>query len=459
MKKIILLLLFILSKVAFSQNNDLDFLVQKIKIDYPGYAEKTKGIDFDKFIAKTVSENKSDTFKIMAKIVDFFHDRHLDLFRVRDTINVLECARNLEKNYQYLRSTKSKKKYEGFWLNESKNCVIAIVQVSRNPLRYIGSVVECRERSQLVPGMEFYDFEYSSINSFFTKAIGRGGSSNFYVYSEFRNDSIMTSGPYNKWHKLPDYKTPLLSTIVKRPTYTTGYWLDSNNYVLTIPSSTFRNGQIADSLIKANPAIRTKLRNLIVDIRNNSGGTVSAYDPILPLIYTNPILMVNGSIFCTVDDLERTKKDLDDYLKGDDVDSFYINDYKKWIILKEQNLGKFIATPQDTLTFDSISTYPQRVAYIINYGCQSAAEIALLDAKQSKKVTLFGEHTMGAIDYLNYYPHTFPSGKYELFIATTRRTIPRGEKKLDRIGIYPDVRIDDSEKDWVEYIKRYYEKH
>lgn len=458
MKIAALCFLLMLSQIAVSQNNDLDFLIQKIKIDYPGYDEKAKGDTFDKFLKKTIFENKSDTFKMMAKIVDFFHDRHLDLFKLRDEISVLECSRNFEKNRHYFQSNKKKKKYEGFWLNESESCVIAIIQTSLRPLRYIGYVAECRGGSKLIPGMTFYDFEYFSPNVFFTKAIGRGATSNFYIYSKFRNDSIMTTGPYNKWHKLSTYSGSILHGTAKS-NFTTGYWIDSNNYVIVIPASTLRNGEIADSLIKANIAIKTKLKNLIVDIRNNSGGTVNAYDAILPLIYTNPILIVNGSIFCTDDDLERTKLDLSNYLKSDDVDSFYIKDYQKWIALKKKNLRKFIAIPQDTLVFDSIYAYPQRVAYIINYGCQSAAEIAILHAKQSKKVTLFGEHTMGAIDYLNYYPHTFPSGKYDLFIATTRRTIPIGEKKLDGIGIYPDIQIDDSEQDWIQYVKHYYEKH
>ena len=83
----------------------------------------------------------------------------------------------------------------------------------------------------------------------------------------------------------------------------------------------------------------------------------------------------------------------------------------------------------------------------------------LLDAQQSKKVKLFGEHTMGAIDYLNFYPQATPSGKYKLYIATLRRDIPPGGSKLDGKGIEPDVPISDATPDWVDFVNHYYEKH
>ncbi len=99
------------------------------------------------------------------------------------------------------------------------------------------------------------------------------------------------------------------------------------------------------------------------------------------------------------------------------------------------------------------------MALLINYACQSAAEMMILECKQSKKVTLFGEHTMGAVDGLSYFPIGLPSGKYKLLMATGRRIIPPGGGPIDGVGIYPDVSINDNVADWIAFVKAYYEKH
>lgn len=83
----------------------------------------------------------------------------------------------------------------------------------------------------------------------------------------------------------------------------------------------------------------------------------------------------------------------------------------------------------------------------------------MLIFKQSKKVTTFGEHTMGAVDYLDLYLVQSPTKKYKMYIPTTRRIIPPGQSKLDGVGITPNIKISDTVPDWIEYVKDYYEKH
>lgn len=94
----------------------------------------------------------------------------------------------------------------------------------------------------------------------------------------------------------------------------------------------------------------------------------------------------------------------------------------------------------------------------MNYGCQSAAELLVLNLRQSKKVTLFGENTRGAVDYLDYYPIRTKSGNYILTMPTSRRYIEKNGRKLDNIGIAPDIYISDTTDDWVKEVQRYYER-
>lgn len=453
------LLLLVLPLKCLAQTVDLDFLVQKIKVDYPGYNDKTKHTDFDSFVKRTIAENKTDTFKSMSKIVGFFHDRHLDLFRSKDSIDTTACNKKSNQIQHYFSSSFPKKKYEGYWISEYNHCVIAIKQTNKNPLRYQGYVVECRDSTTIYPGMTYYEFEKKNKRNFFTKATSSYSGDVFYVNSEFRNDSVFTIGPYNKWKKLNHYNYPLLKTLPLPSDDATGHWIDSNNYLITIPTSTSLNGQIVDSILKSNTLITSRVKNLIIDIRGNTGGTVKAFTPLLPLLYTNPILKINYAAYCTKDDVENTKKQIEYYVNQKNLDSTFLKDWISWVDKEENNIGKFIVGTQDTIKYDIILPYPKHVAFIINYGCQSAAEIILLNARQSKKVMFFGEHTMGAVDYLDYYPIELPSQKYQLYMPTTKRVISPEGKKLDGIGIYPDITISDGEKDWVDFVKRYYEKH
>lgn len=457
MMKIILLLLLVTATCS-AQQTDLDFLIEKIKINYPGYAEKTRNIDFDKFVDQTLAKNNADTFKAMATIVDFFHDRHLDLFQASDSIDRIACNHSLEKVIEYTNLGKYKM-LEGFWLSEANHCVIAMIQVSKKPIRYKAYVVECRDSSILYPGMVYYELDHKTDSQFFTKCISSRDRRSFYVWSKFRSDTLFTAGPYNKWKKLRHYKEPILSNFPVKNDMASGRRLSQETFLLTIPTSTARNGEIVDSLIRANKVALSLTKNLIIDIRNNTGGTVLAYAPLSPLLYTNPVVKVNSEVYGTADEATKIEKDVAAYVAGGGNDSAYIKSWLDFAKQERDSAGKFIPMPEDTMRLDAVLSYPENVGIIINYGCQSASEIFLLEAMQSKKVRLFGEHTMGAIDYLDYYPLTSPSGRYKIYIATTRRKLPEGGKRLDSIGIQPNTFIDDSESNWVEVVKRYYENN
>ncbi len=454
----IILLLLLVTATCSAQQTDLDFLIQKIKVNYPGYAEKTRNMDFDRFVDQALRENNTDTFRAMATIVDFFHDRHLDLFQASDSIDRQACNNSFREVMKYT-SRGQYKRLEGFWLSEANHCVIAMIQVSERPVRYTAYVVECRDSSILYPGMAYYQLDSKTGNRFFTKCVSSRDRRSFYVWSKFRNDTLFTAGPYNKWRKLRHYSKPILPHLPIKNDMASGRKLSEKTFLITIPTSTARNGEVVDSLIKANKTALSLTKNLIIDIRNNTGGTVLAYTPLAPLLYTNPVLKVNSEIYGTADEATKIEKDVAAYIAGGGNDSAYIKGWLDFAKQERDSAGRFIPVPDDTLKLDAVLSHPENVGIVINYGCQSAAEIFLLEAMQSKKVRLFGEHTMGAIDYLDFYPLTSPSGRYKLYIATTRRKISEGGRRLDSTGIQPDTFIDDSNSNWVEVVKRYYENN
>lgn len=451
--------LFLLIPFISSGQNDFSFLVEKIKTDYPGYAEKTKNINFDQFVNKVIFENKQDTFKAMAIIVDFFQDRHLDLIRTKQSMSIdtISAKKNLKKIKTYLTKKKRKNTYEGYWLNDYNNCIIGLKHEGKN--KYSGYVIESRDSSLLFPGIIAYELDSITPNNFFTKFTSDYSGSITYLRSMFRSDSILIMGANGKWKKLKNYNHAVINCLPIFNETATAQLLDSTNFLITIPLSSSLNVNAVDSLVKANYKLITNVKNLIIDIRQNMGGTVRAYHPLLPFIYTQPIEKINAALYCSIDGIQQTKDNIASYIQKRNIDSSFLKDWQDLVKMEEDSIGKFITGTADTLRYDSVMPYPQNVGIIINYANQSAAEIMLLDCKQSSKVTLFGEHTMGAIDYLDYYPLNFPSKKYQLKVATTKRIIPLRGAKLDYKGIYPDVEIKDSVENWVNFVKAYYEKH
>lgn len=124
----------------------------------------------------------------------------------------------------------------------------------------------------------------------------------------------------------------------------------------------------------------------------------------------------------------------------------------------EQHKGQLVSFSEDRkISFDSVAAHPEKIIILINKNCGSTAEEFLLLAKQSRKVTLMGEHTAGVLDYANMRGADFNNMPYMLYWATSRsRRIDRGSA-IDNIGIAPEKNLT-LEQDWIEEAKHYAEK-
>lgn len=244
-----------------------------------------------------------------------------------------------------------------------------------------------------------------------------------------------------------------LITIDLKPSLTK---IDNHNLLITLPDFSVNNVRLVDSLIESNKETILLTENLIIDIRYNLGGTIRNYLPLVPFITTGDIIRAGDSILCSnelVENLEKTIKAR--YLRND---TLRISRVEKKLSLVRENIGKVAFYAGDTLYNNVTKMYPKNVAIITNYASLSAAELMLLDFKQSKKVTIFGETTGGALDYLNDFYIKLPSQKYILDLATTKRIKIKNYGSFDKTGFQPDVIISDEVKDWVEFVKLYYER-
>jgi hypothetical protein len=455
----LLCLLFLSFKILKAQSDDVSFLIKEIKNNYAGYPAVDKK-KFDRFLIKTFQKSERDTFKMLATICSYFKDPHLQVYELNSIANIDTSADRLRQSLlstnEYLKSTKVGN-YEGYWLNDYHSNIIAVIRDNNG---YKALLVE--SRSKKVPvGTVIAEFHPISEDKFTTKYLAPATGHSFFLTTVFRNDSIMVTGDASKWRKVKNYN-PGDSLLIKLTPFlgkNSGTQLDQYNYLLTLPDFGGPNTAFIDSLIKAeSPKIKTS-KNLIIDIRGNGGGRTLSYLPIVPYIYTNPISTSSGMTYSSPGLIEQNKSILQHYKKNkkDEVEKIKFLEDK--IQKLEKAKGTFIDQKGETMKYDSIMPMPKNVAIITDYACQSASEMMVLEFKQSKKVTVFGENTFGAVDFLDAYTTELPSKKYIMLIATVKRKIPKGQNPTGGIGIKPDIIISDTISNWVEFVKSYYKQN
>jgi hypothetical protein len=439
-----------------AQDNDVEFVVKTIKESYAGYHDKVTNKEFDSFVKRQI--NDRDTFKLLSAIANYFEDQHLKIFRYNTRkYDTILGQKNIKMISAYFSNRNIKDKREGYWVNDYNNCVIALKKVKNNPVAYKAYIVESR-KDAIPIGTIYADFICLKGDKFLTDFMTPKGGFSYYLISEFKNDTTFTSAPSSKWRKLINYKGSAMQSLPEYNYSVTATLLDKDNYLITIPGSTEQNTKILDSIVKDQYQIISSTKNLIIDIRNNLGGTVRTYAPLFPFIYTNPIQKISGYLYYSKAMMNAEQLELNEYRGMESIDTALIKQKENSIARISGNIGRVLYDGGTIVKLDSTKKYPQNVAVIANYACYSASEMMILDFKQSKKVTLFGERTFGAVDYLDDFSIDLPSKKYVLDIASFKRAIPKGGTRLDGIGIIPDVPIPDGDSDWVEFVRNYYKK-
>ncbi len=229
--------------------------------------------------------------------------------------------------------------------------------------------------------------------------------------------------------------------------------ISENTNLLRIPSFSYSEKLKIDSVINSNRAKIINTKNLIIDLRNNGGGSDESFQGILPLIYTNPIRTVGVELLSTPLNNQR----MVDFINNSD----WSDEDKLWakegLEKLNKQIGKFVNLDSTIVTienFDTIFPKPINVGIIINQNNGSTTEQFLLAAKQSKKVKLFGETTMGVLDISNMHFIDSPCKNYTLGYSLSKSLrIPN--MTIDDKGIEPDYYIDDSvsEYEWINFVE------
>ena len=225
---------------------------------------------------------------------------------------------------------------------------------------------------------------------------------------------------------------------------------DSNTCYIRIGSFNAKFAKEIDTFINYyNQKIKTT-KYLIIDVSGNGGGSDQSYQPLLPLLYTNPIITTGTAILATSDNIKALQSEAAGM--PDEIKKNMFSAIEKM----KKHLGAFTPVTNDTFTVAKVEPYPSKIVILISGYCASANEQFLLAAKQSTKVTLMGKHTSGTLDYSNVCSKDFPCLPFTLKYPITRSgRLPA--HPVDNIGIMPDITLNDTD-DWIKTATQYMKK-
>ena len=225
------------------------------------------------------------------------------------------------------------------------------------------------------------------------------------------------------------------------------YELSEHTTILKIPSFNLDQKKMIDQEIEQNKETILSHKNLIIDLRGNGGGGDNSWKEIIPFIYTNPIKTIGLEYLST----ELNRKNI---LQNT---TFLQRLFSRKFIKDLKSNDKRFVVRDSVFVIELNEIFPnlENVIIVVDKMCASSVEQFLLSAKQSKKVKIYGEQTLGALDASNVTDVLSPDGCFKLGYCMSR-TLRAEKDRIDGIGIKPDIKINDSipSHKWIEFILR-----
>jgi len=476
MKNYLFIISIVLPQFLFSQNCDCVSNFKWVKEIFEendagfSYALEVNGVsayeDHNSLFVNRLQKVKdqSECLVILNEWLSFFRSGHLrlrplnqesDLESNLSDTSIIDRYKdspsldiNLNEFENYLRD-KEKIDYEGIWISEPYK--LGVKKINHT---FIGFVIEADgqywKKGQI-------KFEINSDNS--TVYYMRDHSEVKFEAAELWGLDHIIFGFVNLRRAVPTSKNnPEIDRYFKSLSSNKPYFevIDENTTYLRIPSFGNSEKTKIDSVIQSNMEIITNKQNLIIDIRNNGGGSDRSYEKILPILYTNPIRKVGMEFLST----ELNNQRMSDFTNNPEhgFNEEEIQYFKESLDKLSNNIGEFVnldSTEVEIETFNTVYNYPENIGIIINEYCGSTSEQFLLAARQSKKVKLFGSTTAGVLDISNMNFVNSPCNEYQLgYCLSKSMRIP--EMVIDGKGIQPDYYLGKGLKkyQWLEQVTK-----
>lgn len=440
-------------------------LVAKIEKEYPGFNTKvTDTLLYNNFKKSLLEESKNTSAEacrdLLMRYLGFFRDPHLFMLNRQSAQSPAsqsgtpERSRKLEVDMKafHQRIDNSTDALEGIWSSGSYK-----VGILKEEDTYNAFVIEAN-----TPLWEPFEVKFTIFGKDSIVFYMQDHSPRHSTYT-LKSDAIISINGIATWfikqHPSHNLSTKQIKILENR---LQGFYCEpvSDQTMLIRVSGFGQNAQaILENLIEQNRENIFSRDNLIIDLRDNRGGFSTAYAPLMPLVYTQPTRLPEVEFLVTQSMVDIFKS----RLTAVEPEDYTVRELRLELILEriKPNIGKFMTmfeTDQEVYIDDTYSPNerPGQIAILINNGCASAAEEFLFLARQSKKVKLLGTPTIGAIDYGSAMEFDFGCKGYTLLMPTFRsKRLPH--YPLDNIGLQPDIFLDESITDWIEFAREFLE--
>lgn len=450
---------------SYAQDNctctqDLEFVIGYYERNLPGFRDNVTPdteatyatLKQDLLQASSDTQNKSNCFKLLVYYVEYFRDNHSKIIMSVPHVDETD-ATSLEAFFAS-EIYKARERYElqasdlkqypmddirGMYQTADSTYTIAIIPNKGTLRDYIGVIVNAKtalwEKGQVKmelkskPDGGFEAFVYMRNHS-------------LYYYPDFKFRAGILG---DSWFK--QSKKERVNHSLKQRAFDFKILQDSIAY-LQIPTFSGDYSAMIDSVYKATATQIQNTPYLIIDVRNNGGGSDSNAAPLLDYIYTNPIQGDKVSLYVTEDNIkmwERWYKEIqqDPENYGKEDLKWFKREIKR---MKRAKLNTFITRSKGKLHKQKLNPKrPKKVAIIQNKNCASSCETLLFWAKQSSNTILVGENSGGYVGYGEVGEVQTPCYQYTLYCTMTRY---EAQRKYEVIGVAPEHYLD-MDEDWV----------
>ena len=419
-----------------------------LESNYAGFKDKVKTSNINKYKDFTAdkehvaaqAKNKMQCYFVINQWMSYFNDNHLYTGLNTEAIEKIQSQKlqtdfPIEKiavSETLIKKLESAKGIEGIYTKKGEGFSIAVLK-NKNPFRDYVAVVIKSSDSKFENGSVLAELKEKSAKEYFLLY----NSSHMLAFATIKpKEGELISGYVKNGRE-----------IVNKTNYNfEAKPLNESTIYFNIPSFSWKSKPTIDSLFASNKFNLSKSSNLILDLRNNGGGSDDVYSIISPYLYTQPIKGIGVDMYASNDNIKGWELILQD--PNMPVESK--PEIQKMIDKMKLQVNQNVNIVEDGI--DSSYTpllFPKNVVILINEGCASSTEQFLLEAIQSKKVTLLGQNTSGTLDYSNVRESDFCDMPYRLWSPTTRsRRIDIGAG-IDGIGIKPNIYLTENQ-DWIE---------
>ena len=427
------------SGILFSQDCNCKHLLReiykKVESNYAGYHDKITSTNKQSYnqlkgrLLKKASSGKVQCIEVIDEFLYFFKDPHTILNQenavlIKDTSLKLTNPSNPQKTI------------EGMWYNTQNE---SSIYIQKKGNRYLGYVVNPSDTNFGFGTLQF-DLKNVSNNRYRGILYNKHKQKIIYEVSHERDQLVVQFlATYTRSNQTTKLERSFIFKMLN----------DSVSYI-KLPSFSSFYRKLCDSLVESNRREIERSKYLIIDVRDNGGGTIYSFSKVFDYIYTNPTGFVSGFYFASSENIAKAKESLERAKKY--LDSSQIRSREKFIRQLESSAGKLYFEPPDTLRRKNVYITPQKIVILANNNTGSAAEMFIIMAKQNKKTILAGTRTAGASDYLEPLLYNFCNDEFVIGIPWIKRTRLEYKQDIDNVGIKPDYSIANAPDQWVEFV-------